>query len=60
MLGTMLGLISSSGLAIARVALRRGIESSETLENAGVHVLATVPVSKSLEKISASAKVFNR
>lgn len=50
MLGTMLGLISSSGLAIARVALRRGIESSETLENAGVHVLATVPVSKSLEK----------
>lgn len=50
MLGTMLGLISSSGLAIARVALRRGIESSETLENAGVHVLATVPVSKSLKK----------
>lgn len=50
LLGMMLGLMSSSGLALAVIALRRGIKSSEQLENQGICVLATVPVSESLEK----------
>lgn len=49
-LGLILGLFVSVGLVLARAMLRRGIESPEQLEEQGISVYATVPVSEWLEK----------
>lgn len=49
-MGLMLGLFISVGLVLARAMLRRGIESPEQLEEQGINVYATVPVSEWLEK----------
>lgn len=42
-LGILLGLICSMGLVLVRMALRRGINTSEQLEGLGVQVMATLP-----------------
>ncbi|QLO36243.1 polysaccharide biosynthesis tyrosine autokinase [Klebsiella sp. RHBSTW-00484] len=44
--GLILGLFISVGLVLLRVFLRRGIESPEQLEEIGVNVYASVPVSE--------------
>lgn len=49
-IGAILGLLFSVGLVLLRVFLRRGIESPEQLEEMGVNVYASVPVSETLEK----------
>lgn len=49
-LGVLLGLFASVSLVLARALLRRGIESPEQLEDQGINVYATVPVSEWLEK----------
>lgn len=41
--GILLGLMCSMGLVLARIALRRGINTSEQLEGVGVQVMATLP-----------------
>ena len=48
--GLIFGLFVSVGLVLARAVLRRGIESPEQLEEQGINVYATVPVSEWLEK----------
>ncbi|HGY4332198.1 polysaccharide biosynthesis tyrosine autokinase [Klebsiella aerogenes] len=49
-IGIILGLFISVGLVLIRVVLRRGIESPEQLEELGVNVYASVPVSEWLTK----------
>ncbi|WP_438436194.1 polysaccharide biosynthesis tyrosine autokinase [Klebsiella pneumoniae] len=48
--GIVLGLIISSGLVLIRIFIRKGVESPEQLEELGVNVYASVPVSESLAK----------
>ena len=46
LIGLVLGGFISVGLVLLRVFLRRGIESPEQLEEAGINVYASVPVSE--------------
>lgn len=55
-IGFMLGLFVSVCLVLLKVFLRRGIESPEQLEDIGINVYASVPVSEVLTKISAKNK----
>lgn len=50
MLGVMLGLMVSVGGVFMRSMLRRGIVSPEQLEEKGINVYATVPLSEWLQK----------
>lgn len=49
-IGIIFGLFVSVGLVFLRVFLRRGIESPEQLEDIGINVYASVPVSEWLAK----------
>lgn len=49
-IGIILGIFISVGLVLLRVFLRRGIESPEQLEEMGINVYASVPVSEWLAK----------
>lgn len=49
-IGLILGLFISVGLVLLRVFLRRGIESPEQLEEIGINVYASVPISEWLSK----------
>lgn len=50
LLGVVIGLFISVGLVLARVVLRKGIESPEQLEELGISVYASVPVSEEFAK----------
>ncbi|MCC4986887.1 polysaccharide biosynthesis tyrosine autokinase [Klebsiella pneumoniae] len=54
--GLIFGLIVSIGLVILRVLLRRGIDSPEQLEEIGVNVYASVPISDWLTKNTNKSK----
>lgn len=47
----LLGCIVSVGMVLLKVFLRRGIESPEQLEELGINVYASIPVSESFAKI---------
>ncbi|EIL2233941.1 polysaccharide biosynthesis tyrosine autokinase [Escherichia coli] len=49
-LGIIIGLFLSVGFVFVRVFLRRGIESPEQLEEMGINVYASIPVSEWLTK----------
>lgn len=55
-IGFVLGLFISIGLVLLRVLLRRGIESPEQLEEMGINVYASVPISEWLAKNSNKHK----
>lgn len=57
-IGLFLGILASVGIVILRVFLRRGIESPEQLEELGINVYASVPVSESLAKMKAKGRKF--
>ena len=50
MIGFVLGIVISGGLVFMRVLLRRGIESPEQLEELGISVYASIPVSENFAK----------
>ncbi|EIY4898123.1 polysaccharide biosynthesis tyrosine autokinase [Klebsiella quasipneumoniae] len=50
LVGIVLGIIASIGLVLVRVFLRRGIESPEQLEELGINVYASIPVSETFAK----------
>lgn len=50
LIGAVLGSFISVGLVLLRVFLRRGIESPEQLEQLGINVYASVPVSEWMTK----------
>lgn len=49
-LGFILGLFISVGAVLARAMLRRGVEAPEQLEEQGISVYATIPMSEWLDK----------
>lgn len=49
-LGFILGLFISVGAVLARAMLRRGVEAPEQLEEHGISVYATIPMSEWLDK----------
>ncbi|NMT22171.1 tyrosine-protein kinase, partial [Staphylococcus aureus] len=53
LIGVVIGLIISIGLVLLRVFLRRGIESPEQLEELGINVYASIPVSETFAKEAA-------
>ncbi|MFH2502124.1 polysaccharide biosynthesis tyrosine autokinase [Klebsiella indica] len=55
LVGIILGGIVSVGLVLLRVFLRRGIESPEQLEEIGINVYASIPVSETFAKRSAQS-----
>lgn len=50
-IGVFIGLFISSGIVLLRILLRQGIESPEQLEELGINVYASIPVSESLSKL---------
>lgn len=50
LIGMILGVMISVGLVLLRIYLRRGIESPEQLEELGINVYASVPISEALSK----------
>ncbi|KAA1194922.1 polysaccharide biosynthesis tyrosine autokinase [Photorhabdus heterorhabditis] len=52
----MLGLILSIGLVLVRVLFRKGIESPEQLEEIGISVYATIPLSETQAKLEQQQK----
>ncbi|NHB95765.1 polysaccharide biosynthesis tyrosine autokinase [Photorhabdus stackebrandtii] len=53
---TMLGFILSIGVVLLRVMFRKGIESPEQLEEIGVSVYATIPLSETQVKLEQQQK----
>ncbi|WP_445375368.1 polysaccharide biosynthesis tyrosine autokinase [Photorhabdus tasmaniensis] len=53
---TMLGLILSVGVVLLRVMFRKGIESPEQLEEIGISVYATIPLSDTQAKLEQQQK----
>ncbi|ELN2738034.1 polysaccharide biosynthesis tyrosine autokinase [Pluralibacter gergoviae] len=50
LIGVILGAVFSIGIVLLRILLRRGIESPEQLEEIGINVYASVPISEWLAK----------
>lgn len=46
-----MGLFVSAGIVLLKILLRQGIESPEQLEELGINVYASIPVSESLSKL---------
>lgn len=57
LVGIIFGGMVSVGLVLLRVFLRQGIESPEQLEEIGINVYASVPVSENLAKKQCDYKV---
>ncbi|HBR3262766.1 TPA: polysaccharide biosynthesis tyrosine autokinase [Klebsiella pneumoniae] len=49
-IGFVIGLVFSSAIVILRIFLRRGIESPEQLEELGINVYASIPISEWMAK----------
>jgi tyrosine-protein kinase Etk/Wzc len=60
LIGFILGIIISVGVVILRALLRRGIESPEQLEELGINVYASVPVSEVLSKQLTRNKSYKK
>lgn len=58
--GIVLGFIISVGLVLLRVFLRQGIESPEQLEERGINVYASIPVSEAFAKKAVQKKYWNK
>lgn len=59
-IGFILGLLISISSVLFRVFLRKGIESPEQLEDIGVNVYASVPISESLTKSNKRNGTYKR
>ncbi|MFJ2997973.1 polysaccharide biosynthesis tyrosine autokinase [Raoultella planticola] len=59
LIGIILGALTSFGLVLIRVFLRRGIESPEQLEELGINVYASVPVAEAFIKNVSKKSIRN-
>ena len=60
LVGFILGAVISLGLVLLRMFLRRGIESPEQLEDAGINVYASIPVSETFAKKTVQLAGWNK
>jgi len=58
--GIALGLMVSIGLVLLRVFLRQGIESPEQLEERGINVYASIPVSEAFAKKAVQKQYWTK
>lgn len=58
--GIIFGVVLSFGLVLLRVVLRRGIETPEQLEELGINVYASIPVSESFAKKIEQSKGWRK
>lgn len=58
--GIIFGVMLSFGLVLLRVVLRRGIETPEQLEELGINVYASIPVSESFAKTVEQGKGWRK
>ncbi|MEX0495278.1 polysaccharide biosynthesis tyrosine autokinase [Raoultella terrigena] len=58
--GIIFGIVLSFGLVLLRVVLRRGIETPEQLEELGINVYASIPVSESFAKKIEQSKGWRK
>ncbi|EJR0222779.1 tyrosine-protein kinase Etk/Wzc [Raoultella planticola] len=56
-LGVFLGIVVSVGMILVRILLRRGIETPEQLEELGINVYASIPVSEQFAKKTSSSSL---
>lgn len=59
-IGILLGLFSSIALVLLRIILRKGIDSPEKLEEVGINVYASIPVSDWLANKNKSSKFLRK
>ncbi|MGR5892127.1 polysaccharide biosynthesis tyrosine autokinase [Raoultella planticola] len=60
LIGIVLGIITSAGVVLLRVFLRRGIETPEQLEELGINVYASIPVAETFTKNVTQRKGWNK
>ncbi|EPK5143061.1 polysaccharide biosynthesis tyrosine autokinase [Klebsiella pneumoniae] len=60
LIGVILGCVVSVGLVLLRVFLRQGIESPEQLEEKGINVYASIPVSETFVKKAAQRRGWRK
>lgn len=60
LVGIVFGIMFSVGLVMLRVFLRRGIESPEQLEEIGINVYASIPVSEAFAKKMVHAQNWRK
>ncbi|ENI5324800.1 polysaccharide biosynthesis tyrosine autokinase [Klebsiella pneumoniae] len=58
--GIIFGIVFSAGIVLLRVFLRRGIETSEQLEELGINVYASIPVAEKFTKSVVQRKGWNK
>ncbi|HBT3580149.1 TPA: polysaccharide biosynthesis tyrosine autokinase [Klebsiella pneumoniae] len=60
LIGVILGCVVSVGLVLLQVFLRQGIESPEQLEEKGINVYASIPVSETFVKKAAQRRGWRK
>ncbi|HBR1636920.1 TPA: polysaccharide biosynthesis tyrosine autokinase [Klebsiella pneumoniae] len=60
LLGFIAGLMVSAGIVLLKVYLRRGIESPEQLEEIGINVYASIPVSETFSRSISSKAILKK
>lgn len=60
LIGIILGVMTSAGVVLLRVILRRGIETPEQLEELGINVYASIPIAETFSKSVAQKKGWSK
>lgn len=60
LIGIILGVMTSAGIVLLRVFLRRGIETPEQLEELGINVYASIPIAETFSKSVVQKKGWSK
>ncbi len=60
LIGIILGVMTSAGVVLLRVILRRGIETPEQLEDLGINVYASIPIAETFSKSVVQKKGWSK
>ncbi|PAX33683.1 polysaccharide biosynthesis tyrosine autokinase [Klebsiella pneumoniae] len=60
LIGIILGVMTSAGVVLLRVILRRGIETHEQLEELGINVYASIPIAETFSKSVVQKKGWSK
>ncbi|HDZ2833635.1 TPA: polysaccharide biosynthesis tyrosine autokinase [Klebsiella pneumoniae] len=60
LIGIILGVMTSAGVVLLRVILRRGIEMPEQLEELGINVYASIPIAETFSKSVVQKKGWSK
>ncbi|MCE0194182.1 polysaccharide biosynthesis tyrosine autokinase [Klebsiella pneumoniae] len=60
LIGIILGVMTSAGVVLLKVILRRGIETPEQLEELGINVYASIPIAETFSKSVVQKKGWSK